>query len=363
MTNPQDTPQRQANRKDDHVTLATHLYSPASSSDFEQTRFVHHSLSSVDWDDISIATSFGGMDFSSPFFISAMTGGSQATHKINQDLAIVARETGLAIASGSLSIALKDASTMDSFTIMRKENPSGKIFANLGAHHTLENAKRAVDMIQADALQIHLNRPQELIMPEGDRDFSSWQENIESIVAGLDVPVFVKEVGFGMSRETVKELASLGVSVVDVAGNGGTNFAAIENSRRSQISYDYLENWGQSTMISLLEAMSINECDRPTILASGGIKTPMDMVKSLAMGAQGVGVSGQFLHLIQSKGVEETIAQVKSWQEQLKTILSLLGVSKISDLRKTDMILSSNLQGWANARQIPWKYYAKRSGS
>lgn len=363
MTKPQDTPQKQANRKDDHVALATHLYSSTPASDFEQTHFVHHSLSTVDWDDISIATSFAGMAFSSPFFISAMTGGSQATYQINQNLAIVARETGLAIASGSLSIALKDPSSKESFTVMRKENPKGKIFANLGAHHTLENAKRAVDMLEADALQIHLNRPQELIMPEGDRDFSSWQENISTIVAGLEVPVFVKEVGFGMSRETIKELANLGVSVVDVAGNGGTNFAAIENSRRSIISYDYLENWGQSTMVSLLEAMSINECDRPTILASGGIRTPMDMIKSLALGAKAVGVSGQFLHLIQSKGVEATINEVNNWQEELKTMLSLLGVSKISDLNKTDMILSKNLQDWANARQIPWKFYANRSST
>lgn len=353
---------QQMNRKDEHLLHALNQYQSENHPDFRETRFVHQSFSSVPFEEVSLNTKILDLKLSCPFFINAMTGGSAKTKEVNQRLAILAHETGLALASGSMSIATKDASTIDSFKILRQEAPDNLIFANLGAHHTLENAKRVIEMIEADALQIHINTPQELIMPEGDRDFSNWLKNIEQIVTHLEVPVIVKEVGFGMSRETIQQLQSVGVQVIDVAGNGGTNFATIENARRTSISYHELGDWGQSTIISLAEANSIPKVNRPEIIASGGVKTPLDMVKCLAMGAKAVGLSGAILQLVhQEDSLPSAIRIVKEWQEQLQTVMCLLDCQNITDLQQTDLLLSANVQNWCHARQIDWKQYANRS--
>lgn len=194
-------------------------------------------------------------------------------------LAILARETKTFMGVGSLSIALKDESTHDSFKIARRENPNGIIFANLGADKTIEDAKKACGkIIDADGIQIHVNVCQEIVMPEGERQFSGWLDNISKIVDGLGLPVLVKEVGFGMSKPAIKSLKEIGVTTIDVSGKGGTNFAKIENSRRTNDKYNFLENYGNSTVVSLLEAQEyINNID---IIASGGIRNSMDIVKS-----------------------------------------------------------------------------------
>ena len=178
-------------RKDDHVNLALDQQAAMKHSAFDEVRFVHHSFSDLSMTQVDLSTDWAGQTFELPFYINGMTGGSSYTKQFNQKLAEVARETGLAMASGSVSAALKDPTVADSFTVIREVNPKGFVMANLGAHHSLENAKRAVDLLQADALQIHLNVPQEVVMPEGDRDYRSWPDNIADIVNGLGLPVIV----------------------------------------------------------------------------------------------------------------------------------------------------------------------------
>ena len=351
------------NRKDQHVSLANQQYHAASHPDFAETRFVHHSLPESCLQDRQLATSVLGLDFQLPFFINAMTGGSQRTGAINQRLGILARETGLAIASGSVSAALSDPSLSETFTILRKENPNGLIFANLGAHHGLENARRAVELLEADALQIHVNVPQELAMPEGDRDFAGWLRNIEDIVAHLSVPVIVKEVGFGMSRETIQQLAAIGVQAVDVSGRGGTDFALIENSRRSPAErYVALNEWGQSTPISMIEAMEVVDNHRPQIIASGGIKNAMDITKSLALGADLVGISSHMLQLVKDdQHMEQAIATVHHLKEELVVLMTALRARTIADLRQTDLVLAPAVAHWCQMRGIDASKYANRS--
>ncbi len=346
-------------RKDEHVKLAEKLYQESSPNDFDAIRFVHHSLPQIKQSEVQLGTSFSKLHLETPFFINGMTGGSTKTAAINRDLAIVARETNLAMATGSINAAIKNEQVKPSFQIIRKMNPKGVVFANLGAEHSLENAKIAVELLQAQALQIHVNAPQELLMAEGERDFSHWLENIEKIVAHVGVPVIVKEVGFGMSRETIQQLKNIGVQTIDVSGRGGTNFAAIENERRADQNYSFVQEWGQSTAISLLEAASYK--NQLEILASGGIKSPMDMIKAYALGAKAVGLSGQFLHLILSRGVNETIKEVESWKESLKTLLTLLGRKNISELEYTDLVFYDPLVTWCQARKIDWHFYAERS--
>lgn len=347
------------NRKNEHVSLAEKFAKETRKSDFDSFRFVHHSFPEMSVADANLSTSFATLDMDSPFYINAITGGSSWTKKVNEKLAVVARETGIAMATGSISAALKDPSVKDSFTIVRETNPNGKIFANLGAGQTLENAKKAIDLIQADALQIHINSPQEIIMPEGDRDFSNWLTDLEEIVQQVAVPVIVKEVGFGMSRETIQQLTAIGVKTIDISGQGGTNFAQIENYRRTSEKFDYLEDWGQSTVISLIEAQPF--IDKVEILASGGIRNPLDIVKSLSLGARAVGISGLFLHMALRDGVEATILEVTAWKKQLASIMALLGKKSINDLNQTDVILLGEVKDWCDVRNIDASFFANRS--
>lgn len=348
---------KQNNRKNEHVSLSEKFYEQGQSS-FEEIRFVHHSFPGIDVKDVDLSIQLAGLHFDVPFFINAMSGGSRWTGKVNEKLAIIARETGLAIATGSVSAALKDPEQEGTFKVVRETNPNGLVFANLGAGHGLENAKKVVDLLQADAMQVHINAPQEIVMPEGDREFANWIENLRSIVEGLDVPVIAKEVGFGMSRETVQLLESIGVQLIDISGKGGTNFAQIENYRRKEAKMDDFESWGQTTVESLLEAQEAVQ--QAQIIASGGIRRPMEIVKALALGASLSGLSSQFMHMA-LEDVDQTIETVQAWKAELKSVMTLLGAKTVQDLNKTDLIISGDAAQWCTARNIEIQKYASRS--
>ena len=346
-----------AQRKDEHLNLAL-AQQVTKPSDFDKMRFVHHSFSLLASEEIELATQWAGKQHAFPFYINAMTGGSEKSKHYNEQLSILARETNLALASGSVSAAIKDLSVKETYEIMRQVNPDGFILANLGAHHSLESAQRAVELLDADALQIHLNVPQEVVMPEGDRDFRNWLQNIEQIVRYLDKPVIVKEVGFGMSYQTMRQLVDIGVQTLDVSGRGGTNFIQIENERGNQYDYQTLYQHGQSTAESLLESLRMmSECD---VLASGGIRQPVDIVKALALGAKSVGIAGGILALLHRQGLDATIAQIIKWQEQLAQIYLMLGAKSTLELQKTDIILTGTLREWAQDRQIDYQQLARR---
>lgn len=348
---------QKTNRKNEHVSLAENFYKDAQPS-FEDVSFVHHSFPQMNVDQVDLTTSLAGIHVSYPFFINAMSGGSTWTKKVNEKLATIARETNLPIATGSVSQALKEPKQKDSFEIVRHVNQNGLVIANLGAGHGLENAKKVVDILQADAMQIHINSAQELVMPEGDRNFDSWLKNIEEILNGLAVPLIVKEVGFGMSRETIQCLVNLGVKYIDVSGRGGTNFAQIENFRRKDYKLDDLEAWGQSTVVSLLEAQA--SVSPGEIIASGGVRKPIDIIKTLALGASITGLSGQFLHMALDD-VGQTIETIQHWKEELRTLYTLLGARTTQELQKTDLILRGQTAEWCRARNINITDYAFRS--
>ena len=345
------------NRKDEHVSLAKAFHKPHH-SDFDEVRLVHQSLTSNRFSDVSISTELFQHEFSSPFFINAMTGGSEWTKKINQQLAIVAKETDLMMATGSVSTALKTPETKDSFSIVRKEFPDGFLLANIGAGSSLKSAQQAVDLFQADALQIHLNTPQELVMPEGDRDFTHWLPLLEKIVEHIEVPVIVKEVGFGMTRETIKQILATGVKTIDIAGSGGTSFTQIENARRKKREFNYLEQFGQTTVESLLEANEIAQ--EFNLIASGGIRNAFDIFKSLCFGAKMVGVSATFLNCLLTHGCQATIELIERWKNELQTLYTMCGALKTSDLTSVPLILTGEPKNWCQARNIDEKKYSMR---
>ncbi|MFC2688345.1 MAG: alpha-hydroxy-acid oxidizing protein, partial [Arachnia propionica] len=188
-----------ASRKDEHLNLAVHLHDRDRPNAFDDVSFIHHALPGTSVDSTDPGTTVFGVRWEAPFYINAMTGGTRATAEINAGLAGAAADAGVAIACGSQHIALRDPGCADGFRIIRSEAPQAFVLANVGPAATPEDAVRAVEMLEANALQIHLNVAQELVMPEGDRDFRDWPERIAAIVAAVPVPVVAKEVGFGLS--------------------------------------------------------------------------------------------------------------------------------------------------------------------
>lgn len=334
-------------RKDAHVEHVLNQHAELS-NDFSRIHLIHQSIPKYDLSDIDLSAEFGNFSWKTPIYINAMTGGSEWTKSINEKLAEVARETGLPMALGSMHAAVKDPSLKHTFTIARKVNPIGYLMANVGADVPPEGALQAVQLIEAQAIQIHINAPQELIMPEGERKFRSWLFNIESIIHSVDVPVIVKEVGFGMSRETIKELYDIGVKHIDISGRGGTNFAVIENQRREHQEMDYMSRWGQSTVISLLESKSYQ--NKLSVLASGGITTPLDAVKSLALGAEAVGMSKTLLESVMHNGVEKTVQYVEDFIYQMKKISLLINAQNIKEIQHSPKYLDQTLTHWITER-------------
>lgn len=336
-------------RKNEHVEIAM-AQGDATISDFDEIRFVHHSIPSVDVDDIDLTSQLKDFTLDQPLYINAMTGGSEWTKQINEKLAVIARETGIAMAVGSTHAALRNSKMASSFSIVRDTNPNGIIFSNVGADVPVDKAVESVKLLDAQALQVHVNAPQELVMPEGNRTFSTWMENLAQIVSCVDVPVIVKEVGFGMSKETIKSLNEIGVRYVDVSGRGGTNFVDIENERRTYKDMDYLGLWGQTTVESLLESASYQQ--DMDILASGGVRTPLDAVKCLALGASAVGMSRPFLNQVENYGITETLNYTEQFTDHMKKIMTMLDVKTIKDLKQTQMVFSPKLQSWIEQRGL-----------
>ncbi|WP_327078721.1 type 2 isopentenyl-diphosphate Delta-isomerase [Planococcus sp. CAU13] len=330
----------------DHINYALTTVQDTGTM-FEDIRFVHQALSGFGVSDIDLRPETGDLNLKSPVFINAMTGGGgEQTAKLNAILARAAKETGMAMAVGSQMAAIKDPSERASFEIVRKENPNGIIFSNLGSEASLQQAQEAVEIIEANALQIHLNVIQELTMPEGDRDFKGALERIQLIAESLSVPVIVKETGFGISYETALKLSGTAISAVDVSGFGGTNFAKIENERRSK-KLEYFQGWGIPTAAAIVE---VKKAFPGTVLASGGIRDAQDMVKAFMLGADAAGLAGSFLRLAIEEGETKLIQSVADLHEDLAMMMTALGARTVRDLQKCPAVLSGNLAAYLRAR-------------
>ena len=250
------------------------------------------------------------------------------------------------MAVGSQSIALKFPELAAGFKEVRKIHSSGFLFANLGAGHSLENAKRAVEMIEANALEIHVNTAQELPMDEGDREFY-WLENINEIASQLEVPVIVKEVGFGISQKTFKELAKTAVSGINVGGAGGTNFAWIER-KRSKNGFD-LDDFGFSTLESLLEAKTAE--NTKSLVATGGISSAQDIFKSLILGADLASSAGFILKNLMQTGPEKVEEILEQWKQDLNKLFVLTGSKNIAESHNVDLLYSAKMLDFIQQRK------------
>ncbi len=362
------------NRKNDHLEFAHKFHeNNVALPELDATRFIHNALPGVAPNNVDTSVTFAGVKQDHPFFINAMTGGTDRANAINDLLATVAERTDTIMALGSMSIMVKKPEVQADYEALRQSHPTAHFIANLGAEHTPASARRVIDAVDACALQIHLNAAQELVMPEGSHDFTQWLNNIEDIVDSVNVPVIVKEVGMGLSRENVRALHNVGVRIVDVAGSGGTNFIQIENARRARAAesdYAYLEDWGNSTLRAVIEAVSVKNSVAAqssiqgsmsgqflTVVASGGVRNPLDMMKYLALGADVVGLSGVFLESIMNNGVDGTVGLICQWSHEIKNLLALAGCTNCAELRtKAKLTYPASLVEYARQRGLELRF-------
>jgi isopentenyl-diphosphate delta-isomerase len=339
------------NRKKEHIEFALKAALESNGSNgFSDVHLLYEALPELNLDEIDTTLCFLGKRLNAPLLINAMTGGHPAVKHINRSLAKVAARAGIAMAVGSQIAGLEDQDVQDTYKVARDENPHGVLLANVSALTASVMVKEAIEMIDADGVQLHLNVAQELAMNEGDRNFKGTLNNIESIVSLSNVPVIVKEVGFGLSRETIKRIYDTGVRYIDVAGKGGTDFIKIENMRSGQ---DYLGNYqniGISTAASLIEAHSLNLplC----ILASGGFNGGSDVAGALALGAELVGLAGHFLQvLFQSteQGLNERVDRII---DHLRRTMLMVGASNLKELAAKPVIITGSTAEWLTWRGI-----------
>ncbi|WP_425539196.1 type 2 isopentenyl-diphosphate Delta-isomerase [Microaceticoccus formicicus] len=300
---------------------------------FDYVILEHNSLPNLSFDEIDTSSEFLGKAIEFPLLINSMTGGADISLEINRDLAKIAKEFGIPMAVGSQQIVLDEEDTSESFkTVNEFLKEEDIIIGNLNASSSVENIIKAREIINADAMQLHLNPCQELVMEDGDRNFKGILDNIEKAVNNLDFPIIVKEVGFGISYDAAKKLYNAGVRYIDISGCGGTNFIEIENLRRNDIDFSDLYSWGNPTAKLLHEYRKFPE--DLVIIASGGIRTGLDIVKALVMGADMVGVSGEVLNYLIHGGFDYARDYLEGIIYKTKIVMMLLGCKNLEELKK-----------------------------
>ncbi|MEM9233959.1 MAG: type 2 isopentenyl-diphosphate Delta-isomerase [Pseudomonadota bacterium] len=331
-----------ARRKSDHIdiVLEQEVGFARLTTGFEAYRFVHCALPEISLEEVDLTASLFGRPLKAPFLISSMTGGPAHAETINAHLAEAAEELGLALAVGSQRIALEEQGSGGMTKELRKKAPSIALIGNLGAAQILgpeglDRARRSIDMIEADGLFIHLNPLQEAIQPGGDRD---WRGVLQAIATLCDegLPIAVKEVGFGLSAQLVRQLMDVGVQTIDVAGAGGTNWARVEG-HRGKAAYALAEaftEWGIPTAKAVIEARAAAPGVR--LIASGGIKGGIDAAKALRLGADIVGQAAATLGPA-IDGPEAVIHHFRELTEVLSIACFVTGSVNIDALKKAPM--------------------------
>ncbi len=335
-------------RKLDHIKYALEISDRNTELGFEDVKFLHNCLSPVNPETVSIYTEVAGIKLATPIFIDAITGGTDNVTTVNRKLAKVAAATGLAMAVGSQYGTVKNKLSTKSYTVVRDVNPDGILFANVNALATPQHANEAVEMINAAALEIHLNVAQELLMNEGDKDFKAIVKNLKVLQDAITVPIIIKETGCGMAREQVEELMSLGFNCFNVAGVGGTSFPAIEGKRSKCKRHEKFADWGIPTEWSLIDINHLKK-DGANIIASGGIRDGMQTAKALALGANAISMAGNVLKDVQ-KDVNKAIANINDQIDDLKDIMVLTGCKKVSDLKKVPLVFTGDTVNFIMSR-------------
>jgi isopentenyl-diphosphate Delta-isomerase len=342
---------KQRKRDGIEIPLNNDVQAKTTSTYLEYVKLIHNALPELDYDEIDISTTFLKRKFSAPIIIDSMTGGAPEAAKINGRLGELAEKYGFAMGLGSQRAGLESKELAETYSIARKNAPSAFLIANIGGAQlakglTIDNIKKIIDMIQADALIIHLNPLQELIQPEGEPKYKGVFSKISEISGALDVPVIVKEVGAGISKEVAVKLEVAGVSAINVAGAGGTSWAGVEKLRAEASNNDLkihlgeiFWDWGIPTATSLIE---VKKTVKVPIIASGGLRNGMEMAKCIVLGASMCAMAYPFL-LKAAESKEQLFNFADTVIAELKSTMFLIGAMNLSLLKSSRYILTGPL--------------------
>jgi len=348
-------------RKRDHIRIC--IEKPVQfrhkSTWLEHVHLPHNALPEISAKEIQTETRFLGAKLSFPFMIEPITGGVPEALTINSALAESAETLRVAMGVGSQRLGLEDAESERTFKVVREKAPTAFLVANIGAAQLSERpgdkAARAVEMIEANALSIHLNPLQEIVQGEDHANFSNALKMIGKTVDAVDVPVIVKETGCGISREVARKLITAGVSCIDVAGAGGTSWAAVESLRaeeshddsRARLGREFWD-WGIPTAASVIETRSVTNLP---IVASGGLRTGLDLAKCLAIGANLGGAAYPLLRPA-TMGASNVIGEIRQYASELHAAMFIVGARNIEALRGTQFLVTGELRQWLDQRKI-----------
>ncbi|MFN8426117.1 MAG: type 2 isopentenyl-diphosphate Delta-isomerase [Anaerolineales bacterium] len=332
-------------RKADHIKINLEQdVRSALTTGLENYRFIHEALPELDLNRLDTTVSLFAKRLAAPILISSMTGGTAEAETINLRLAEAAQEMKVAMGVGSQRAAIEHPEQAKTFQV-RRVAPDILLFANLGAvqfnyGYSIDHCRRAIDMIQADALYLHLNPLQEAVQDAGDTNFDGLAKKIEEVCKQIEVPVIAKEVGWGISERTAKLLADCGVSAIDVAGAGGTSWSQVEMHRAPdeftrQLAATFV-GWGIPTAESILNVKKATP--DMTIFASGGIKDGLDIAKCIALGATLGGMAGQFLKAA-AVSTEQAVEMMKLTKRQIEVTMFACGAGTLQDLRKNKLVV------------------------
>ena len=350
-------------RKIEHVSVALGQdVSVAQRANWNDIQFVHQALPEVDLDEIDTSVTFLGRKLRYPIFISSLTGGHPDVTSINANLARAAERYGLALGVGSQRAAIVNPDVSNSYAVTRQQAPNTFLIANIGAPQlikqarhepfTLEQVQRAIDMIGADALAVHMNSLQEAAQPEGDRRAVGEAAALKALTARLSLPVIAKETGAGVCREQALLLRSCGVAAIDVGGAGGSSMSAMEAARSEARGDERTRNigllyrdWGIATPIAVVEASTA----QLPLISTGGVRNGLDMARALALGATLVGMGFPFLKAA-SQSYEAVCELLERVIAELKVAMQLSGAATITALQQVDIVVTGETRNWLTMR-------------
>ena len=357
-------------RKDEHirVCLEEDVKAKKTTPGFEDISLIHRALPEISRDEIDLSTKAFNHSFSAPIVIEGITGGTEKAFRINAAIAQAVEELGLGMGVGSQRAALENSRLERTYSVTRKEAPTAFLMANIGGpqiikEYDLKKVRKAIEMIDADALVIHLNPLQEAVQPEGETDYAGILEKLREIAGALDIPVIVKETGAGISAEEALKLKEAGVSGIDVAGAGGTSWAAVEyyrakkrgDHRAEEVGMD-LWDWGVPTVVSLVEVLQT--VDLP-VITSGGVRSGSDIAKALALGSDLAGFASPVLGPA-LKGSDEVKEKLRIVMHLLRTVMFLVGAGSTEELKESPLVITGKTADWLRARGFDLETYATR---
>jgi len=345
-----------AERKQAHLDLCLRedVEAAGKTTLLEEVELVHDALPDLSLDEIDTSTTWLGKALAAPLVITGMTGGTRAAFDVNRDLARVAEEAGIAFGVGSQR-AMQSRPGSEWTYRVREYAPTTVVLANIGIGQAqdMEPAQfeELIDALRADALCVHLNVAQEMIQPEGDRSFADGSKVFRRLVRRLNTPVIAKETGCGISRRVGERLYAAGVRHVDVSGAGGTSWVRIEALRapESERLGALFRDWGVPTAASLLQLRGL----RMHRIASGGIRTGLDVARALALGGDLAGVALPVYQAYQEGGRARAGAFVAGLLRELRVAMLLTGSRTISEMKRAQVVLGAGLRAWEPGKTAP----------